>query len=74
VDLTDVPAPDVRPLLTEERADLLAMLASLGGADWVMAASLGWKEMTAWSGRCWLAVASSCDRRRVLCTTRGVLG
>jgi uncharacterized protein (TIGR03083 family) len=29
-----MPVRDVRPLLTEERADLLALLASLGDTDW----------------------------------------
>jgi uncharacterized protein (TIGR03083 family) len=34
VELTDAQVRDVRPLLTEERADLLALLASLDDADW----------------------------------------
>lgn len=41
VELADVPVRDVRPLLTEERADLLALLASLGDADWVMPTEAG---------------------------------
>jgi uncharacterized protein (TIGR03083 family) len=34
VELADVPVRDVRPLLTEERADFLALLASFGDVDW----------------------------------------
>ena len=41
MELADVPVRDVRPLLTEERADLLALLASLGDADWVMPTEAG---------------------------------
>jgi uncharacterized protein (TIGR03083 family) len=41
VELADAPVRDVRPLLTEERADLIALLASLGDADWVMPTEAG---------------------------------
>jgi uncharacterized protein (TIGR03083 family) len=41
VDLVDVPVRDVRPLLTEERGDFLALLASLGDADWTMPTEAG---------------------------------
>lgn len=41
VELADAPVRDVRPLLTEERADLLTLLASLGDADWAMPTEAG---------------------------------
>jgi uncharacterized protein (TIGR03083 family) len=41
VELADVPVRDVRRLLTEERADLLALLASLGDADWLRPTEAG---------------------------------
>jgi uncharacterized protein (TIGR03083 family) len=41
VELADVPVRDVRPLLAEERADFLALLASLEDADWVMPTEAG---------------------------------
>ena len=41
MELADVPVRDVRPLLTEERADFLALLASLDDADWVMPTEAG---------------------------------
>lgn len=41
VELADVAVRDVRPLLTEERAGFLALLASLGDADWVMSTEAG---------------------------------
>jgi uncharacterized damage-inducible protein DinB len=41
VELVDVPVRDVRPLLAEERADFLALLASLDDADWAMPTEAG---------------------------------
>ena len=41
MELADVPVRDVRPLLTEERADFLALLASFGDADWVVPTEAG---------------------------------
>jgi uncharacterized protein (TIGR03083 family) len=41
VELVDVPVRDVRPLLPEERGDLLALLASFGDADWAMPTEAG---------------------------------
>jgi uncharacterized protein (TIGR03083 family) len=41
VELADVPVRDVRPLFTEERADFVALLASLGDADWAMPTEAG---------------------------------
>jgi hypothetical protein len=41
VELADVPVRDVRPLLTEERADFLALLASFGDAEWAMPTEAG---------------------------------
>ncbi len=39
--LTDAPAWDPRPLLSEERADLLTLLSSLTDADWVAPTEAG---------------------------------
>jgi uncharacterized protein (TIGR03083 family) len=41
VELSELPARDARPLLTAERADLLALLASLGGGDWAKPTEAG---------------------------------
>jgi uncharacterized protein (TIGR03083 family) len=41
VELADLPVRDVRPLLTEERADFLVLLASLSDADWAMPTEAG---------------------------------
>jgi uncharacterized protein (TIGR03083 family) len=41
VELIETTVRDVRPLLTEERADLLALLASLGATDWTMPTEAG---------------------------------
>ena len=41
MELTDAPVRDVRPLLTEERADFLTLLASLGAADWAVPTEAG---------------------------------
>ena len=41
MELIDVPVRDVRPLLTEERADLLALLASLSDAEWARPTEAG---------------------------------
>ena len=35
--IAEAPVRDVRPLFAGERADLLALLASLGNADWATA-------------------------------------
>lgn len=41
MELADAPVRDVRPLLTEERADFLALLASLGDVDWAVPTEAG---------------------------------
>ena len=41
MELADVPVRDVRPLLSEERADFLALLASSGDADWARPTEAG---------------------------------
>jgi uncharacterized protein (TIGR03083 family) len=41
VELVDVPARDVRSFITEERDDFLALLATLGDADWAMPTEAG---------------------------------
>ena len=41
MEIADVPVRDVRPLLAAERADFLALLASLDDADWAMATEAG---------------------------------
>ena len=41
MELADVPVRDVRPLLAVERADFLALLASLDDADWAMPTEAG---------------------------------
>jgi hypothetical protein len=41
VELSELPARDVRPLLTAERADLPGLLNSLGGGDWAKPTEAG---------------------------------
>ena len=39
--ITEAPVRDVRPLFASERADLLALLASLGDAGWAAPTEAG---------------------------------
>ncbi|HEX6425999.1 MAG TPA: hypothetical protein VFZ79_21075 [Acidimicrobiales bacterium] len=64
--LWDVPVEDPRPLLAEERADLLALLADLSDADWLAPTEAGhWRvkdvalyllEVDLDTGGCWAVV------------------